>query len=144
MDLTLRLPRFLQDRELEIRNLVSKSLVRGKINLSFDFTRVRVAGTQTGIVNQAALAAAYQELSELSARTGASLELLTALAKALPGSLRLPPEGTLLPEQEDEVSWEELLPLVQESLDRVQEFRRTEGQALTVEILGSSTAFGFN
>jgi uncharacterized protein (TIGR00255 family) len=138
LDLTLRLPRFLQDKELEIRNLVAKSLVRGKVNLNFDFTRVRATGTQGGIVNQAALAAAYQELTELSKRTGATLEQLTAIAKALPGSLRLPVEGLAQPEQEDDtaIEWEELLPLVQQALDRVNEFRRTEGQALTTEILG--------
>lgn len=138
LDLTLRLPRFLQDKELEIRNLVAKSLVRGKVNLNFDFTRVRATGTQGGIVNQAALAAAYQELTELSKRTGASVEQLTAIAKALPGSLRLPVEGLAQPEQDDDVviAWEELLPLVQQALDRVNEFRRTEGQALTTEILG--------
>lgn len=137
LDLTLRLPRFLQDKELEIRNLVAKSLVRGKVNLNFDFTRVRATGAQGSIVNQAALAAAYQELTELSARAGASLEQLTAIAKALPGSLRLPVEGAVQPEQEDDtiISWEELLPLVQEALDRVNEFRRAEGQTLTTEIL---------
>lgn len=137
LDLTLRLPRFLQDKELEIRNLVAKSLVRGKVNLNFDFARVRATGAQGNIVNQAALAAAYQELTELSARTGASLEQLTAIAKALPGSLRLPTESAVQPEQEDDtiIGWEELLPLVQEALDRVNEFRRTEGQALTTEIL---------
>ena len=137
LDLTLRLPRFLQDKELEIRNLVAKSLVRGKVNLNFDFTRVRATGAQGGIVNHAALAAAYQELTELSKRTGASLEQLTAIAKALPGSLRLPVEGTTQPDQEDDaiIGWEELLPLVQEALDRVNEFRRAEGQTLTTEIL---------
>lgn len=137
LDLTLRLPRFLQDKELEIRNLVAKSLVRGKVNLNFDFTRVRATGTQSGLVNQAAIAAAYRELTELSARTGASLEQLTAIARALPGSLRLPVEGSTQPEQDDDtiIAWEELLPLVQEALDRVNEFRRTEGQALTTEIL---------
>ncbi|MDF7812905.1 YicC/YloC family endoribonuclease [Hymenobacter sp. YC55] len=136
LDLTLRLPRFLQDRELEIRNLVTRSLVRGKVNLNLDFTRVRAANNQTGIVNQAALTAAYQELVELSSRIGVSVEVLASIAKALPGSLRLPAEGVSLPEQEEEVAWEELQPLLQEALDRTHEFRRTEGQTLTTEILG--------
>lgn len=135
LDLTLRLPRFLQERELEIRNLVTKSLVRGKVNLNFDFTRARGAAAQGSVVNQAALTTAYQELMELSARTGASLEQLTAIAKALPGALRLPADANVPVEEDEEVAWEELLPLVQESLDRVNEFRRTEGQALTTEIL---------
>jgi uncharacterized protein (TIGR00255 family) len=136
LDLTLRLPRFLQDKELEIRNLVAKSLVRGKVNLNFDFLRVRAAGTQSAVVNQAVLQLAYEELTQLSARTGASLEQLTAIAKALPGALRMPTEAAAAPtEEEDEVTWDELQPLVLEALERANEFRRAEGQTLTTEIL---------
>ncbi|WP_073286733.1 YicC/YloC family endoribonuclease [Hymenobacter psychrotolerans] len=135
MDLTLRLPRFLQERELEIRNLVTRSLVRGKVNFNFDFVRARGAAAQASVVNQAMLATAYHELMALSARTGASLEQLTAIAKALPGALRLPAELPMTTEEEEEITWDELLPLVQEALDRTNEFRRTEGQTLTTEIL---------
>lgn len=136
LDLTLRLPRFLQERELEIRNLVAKSLMRGKVNVSVDFVRVGATAVQGQVVNQAVLATAYQELQELSARTGASLEQLTAIAKALPGALRLPAEGAPVSDETDDVTWEELRPLLQDALDRANEFRRTEGQALTTEILG--------
>jgi uncharacterized protein (TIGR00255 family) len=136
LDLTLRLPRFLQERELEIRNLVAKNLVRGKVNLNFDFTRARTSASQGAVVNQAVLAAAYQELQALSERTRASLEQLTAIAKALPGALRLPAEVPVVAEEEDEITWDELLPLVLEALDRTNDFRRTEGQTLTSEILG--------
>ncbi len=137
LDLTLRLPRFLQDRELEIRNLITKSLVRGKVNLSLDFVRSRATGAAGSIVNEAALTAACQQLQALSLRTGLSLEQVTAVAQALPGSLRLPaPDAPIATEQEEETPWEELLPLLQEALDRVHEFRRTEGQTLTTEILG--------
>lgn len=136
LDLTLRLPRFLQDKELEVRNLVAKTLVRGKVNLNFDFLRVRATGTQSSVVNQAVLQLAYEELTQLSARTGASLEQLTAIAKALPGALRLPTEAVAAPtEDEDEVTWDELQPLVVEALERANEFRRAEGQTLTTEIL---------
>lgn len=136
LDLTLRLPRFLQDKELEIRNLVAKTLVRGKVNLNFDFLRVRAAGTQSSVVNKPVLQLAYEELMQLSTRTGASLEQLTAIAKALPGALRMPTEAVAAPtEEEDEVTWDELLPLVQEALERANEFRRAEGQTLTTEIL---------
>ena len=136
LDLTLRLPRFLQEKELEIRNLVAKALVRGKVNLNFDFLRTRAAAAQGSIVNQAVLQLAYEELVALSARTGASLEQLTAIAKALPGALRLPAEqSTITPDEGEEITWDELLPLLQEALERANEFRRAEGQTLTTEIL---------
>ncbi|MFD2787009.1 YicC/YloC family endoribonuclease [Hymenobacter rubripertinctus] len=137
LDLSLRLPRFLQDRELEIRNLVAKSLIRGKVNLNLDFTRPRATGAQgSSMVNHEALVAVCQELQALSLRTGFSLEQVTAVAHALPGALRIPADGPVATEQEEETPWEELLPLLQQALDRVNQFRRDEGQALTSEILG--------
>lgn len=136
LDLSLRLPRFLQDRELEIRNLVTKSLIRGKVNLNLDFVRPRATGAQGSILNKDALALAYRELQDLTVVTGASLEQLTAIAHALPGSLRIPTDATAATEEEENVPWEELLPLLHEALDRVNQFRRDEGQALTAEILG--------
>jgi uncharacterized protein (TIGR00255 family) len=136
LDLSLRLPRFLQDRELEIRNLVTKSLIRGKVNLNLDFVRPRATGAQGAMLNKDALALAYRELQELTQVTGASLEQLTAIAHALPGTLRIPTDATAATEEEENVPWEELVPLLHEALDRVNQFRRDEGQALTTEILG--------
>ncbi|GAB3233253.1 YicC family protein [Hymenobacter seoulensis] len=136
LDLSLRLPRFLQDRELEIRNLVTKSLIRGKVNLNLDFVRPRATGAQGSIVNTEALRVASHELLELSRVVGLSLEQLTAIAHALPGAMRIPTDATAATEEEEETPWEELLPLLQEALDRVHQFRRDEGQALTSEILG--------
>ncbi|AHJ99343.1 YicC/YloC family endoribonuclease [Hymenobacter swuensis] len=136
LDLTLRLPRFLLDRELEIRNLVAKSLIRGKVNLNIDFTRPRATGTQGSIVNKEAVTIACQELQELSLITGLSMEQVTAVAHALPGALRIPADTTAATETEEETPWEELLPLLQQALDRLNQFRRDEGQALTSEILG--------
>ncbi|TGE09854.1 YicC/YloC family endoribonuclease [Hymenobacter fodinae] len=136
LDLSLRLPRFLQDRELEIRNLVTKSLIRGKVNLNLDFARPRAAARTGAVLNEAVLLLALDELRQVAARSGASLEQLTALAHALPGALRIPADTTAATEEEEEVPWEELLPLLHEALDRVNQFRRDEGQALTNEILG--------
>jgi uncharacterized protein (TIGR00255 family) len=133
LDLSLRLPRFLQDRELEIRNLVTKSLVRGKVNLSFDFTRPTAART-TSMLSQPALLAAFHELKAAAQELGLNVGEETLLA-----ALRLP--GVVLSaseqqaEPEEEVAWDELLPLVHEALERLNHFRQTEGQALTTEIV---------
>jgi uncharacterized protein (TIGR00255 family) len=133
LDLSLRLPRFLQDRELEIRNLVTKSLVRGKVNLNFDFTRP-TAARSTSILSRPALLAAFHELKAAAQELGISTGEETLLA-----ALRLP--GVVLSaneqqtEPEEEVAWEELLPLVHEALERLNHFRQTEGQALTTEIV---------
>lgn len=133
LDLSLRLPRFLQDRELEIRNLVTKSLVRGKVNLNFDFTRPTAART-TSNVSRPALMAAFEELKAVAQELGVNTGEETLLA-----ALRFP--GIILSasemqaEPEEEVTWEELLPLVHEALEHLNHFRHNEGQALTIEIV---------
>ncbi|WP_100337130.1 YicC/YloC family endoribonuclease [Hymenobacter chitinivorans] len=135
LDLSLRLPRFLQDRELELRNLITKSLVRGKVNLNFDFVRPRNAVRASAVLNQDALLASYRELEKAAELVGAPKDQLFALALNMPGVLQAPTEASAA-EEEEEVSWEELLPLVTEALERVNQFRHDEGQTLTGEIIG--------
>ena len=133
LDLSLRLPRFLQDRELELRNLLGKSLIRGKINLNFEVSRTAGVRAAT-IFNREALVAAFQEVRAVAQELGLPTSEETLLA-----ALRLP--GVLAgadhtAEPEVEITWDELLPLVHEALERINQFRRDEGQALTTEILG--------
>ncbi|TGE27288.1 YicC/YloC family endoribonuclease [Hymenobacter metallicola] len=135
LDLSLRLPRFLQDRELELRNLITKTLVRGKVNLNFDFVRPRSAIRPSAALNQEVLLAAYRELEKAAELVGAPKDQLFALALTMPGVLQVPTEAAVA-EEEEEISWEELLPLVTESLERVNQFRHDEGQTLTTEIIG--------
>lgn len=133
LDLSLRLPRFLQDRELELRNLLAKSLIRGKVNLAFEVSRTTGARTAT-VFNREAVLAAFQEVKAIAQQLGLPVSedtLLTTLR--LPGVLAGPDQAA---EPEVEISWEELLPLVQEALERINQFRRDEGQALTTEIVG--------
>ena len=132
LDLSLRLPRFLLDRELELRNLLAKSLVRGKVNLSFEFARPATTRAAT-LFNPDALLAAFRELSSVAEQLGLPTGEATLLA-----ALRLPAvlNTTETPaEPEAEVSWDELLPLVHEAVDHLQQFRSAEGQMLTTEIL---------
>ena len=136
MDLMLRLPRFLMPHELEIRNLITKALLRGKVNLSFDFTRPAAARAAAPL-NREALLAAYHELRAVAEGLGLAVGEATLLA-----ALRLPgviPSATELREAEpvaEEVSWDELRPLLEEALAAMQRFRHDEGQTLTTEILG--------
>jgi len=133
-DLSLRLPRFLQSQELEIRNLLAKNLLRGKINLNIDFTRPSVSRVAAPI-NKEALLAAYHELKAVAE----SLHLPTS-EETLLAALRLPgviPTGAeAAAEPAEEVTWAELQPLLLEAQAAIQQYRQDEGRALTLEILG--------
>ncbi|WP_303310095.1 YicC/YloC family endoribonuclease [Hymenobacter sp. BT730] len=134
LDLSLRLPRFLNDRELEIRNMATRALGRGKINLSIDFSRPRTTTSVQFVLNQEALVAAYQELARAAELVGAPKDDLFGLALKMPGVIQSPTEAAR-PEENEALSWEELQPVLQEALDKLNQFRQDEGQTLTTEIL---------
>ena len=135
-DLTLRLPRFLQAHELEIRNTVAKALLRGKVNLNLEFMRPAAARV-SATLNKEALVAAYHELQAVAQGLGLSVGEETLLA-----ALRLPgviPSATEAREAEpvaEDVTWPELQPLLTEALAAMQQFRQDEGRTLAIEILG--------
>jgi uncharacterized protein (TIGR00255 family) len=134
LDLSLRMPRSLAANELEVRNLVSRQLVRGKVNLSIDISRPTAVRSRATL-NREALTAAYQELQAVAQELGAPTDNLLELALRLPGVVQSPSESNAPSEEEPALAWSDLLPIVQEALDRALDFRRTEGQALTTEIL---------
>jgi len=136
LDLTLRLPRFLQAHELEIRNAVAKSLLRGKVNLNLEFLRP-AAARAASTLNKEAVVAAFQELKAVAESLGLPVGEDTLLA-----ALRLPgviPSASDLRDAEpvaEEIAWAELQPLLSEALAAIQQFRQDEGHTLSSEILG--------
>ena len=134
-DLTLRLPRFLQAHELEVRNALAKALLRGKVNLNLEFVRPAAART-AATLNKEALVAAYHELQAVAQGLGLPTGEATLLA-----ALRLPgivPSAADLREAEpaaEDVAWSELQPLLMEALAAIQQFRQDEGRTLTAEIM---------
>ncbi|WP_210514119.1 YicC/YloC family endoribonuclease [Hymenobacter terricola] len=136
LDFTLRLPRFLQAHELEIRNTIAKALLRGKVNLTIDFARpaaVRASAT----LNKEALIATFHELQAVASSLGLPTSEATLLAALrLPGVIPSTSEARDAEPAAEEVAWPELQPLLAEALAAMQQFRQDEGHTLSTEILG--------
>jgi uncharacterized protein (TIGR00255 family) len=130
MDLSVRLPRFLSDREYEIRNLVSKALVRGKVSVCIDYTKSKAQKAKSNI-NKDLLQAYYSELNEAADMVGGSKNELFRLALHMPDVLQQDQQE----EDNSDASWETIQPLLQEALDNITVFRADEGKALTAEIM---------
>src|SRR5215204_4351657 len=83
LDLTLRLPKLLNDRELELRNFIADKLERGKVSLAIELTSV---GRQEPKVkyNEELFTAYYAELKRLADKTMASYDGLFELALSAP------------------------------------------------------------
>ena len=134
LDLTLRLPRFLLPHELEIRNTIAKALLRGKINLNFDFLRPAAARAAVTL-NHEALVAAYHELRVVAQSLGLPVGEATLLAALrLPGVIPSAADAREAEPAAEEISWPELQPLLAEALAAMQQFRQDEGRTLTTEI----------
>ena len=134
LDLTLRLPRFLLPHELEIRNTIAKTLLRGKINLNFDFLRPAAARAAVTL-NHEALVAAYHELRVVAQSLGLPVGEATLLAALrLPGVIPSAADAREAEPAAEEISWPELQPLLAEALTAMQQFRQDEGRTLTTEI----------
>jgi uncharacterized protein (TIGR00255 family) len=132
MDLSVRLPRVLSDKELDIRNLVTRSLLRGKVNVNVDLVKNKPSRNRNSI-NKEVLQVYYQDLEEAADMVGAPKADLFRLALQMPDVI-MPAEAA--PEQEGgEGAWEITLPLVSEALDNLNHFRNDEGKALTAEIM---------
>jgi len=139
LDLTLRLPRFLQPHEVEIRQQITKVLLRGKVNFNFDFSRPTSTAAALPI-NRPALLAAFHELQAVAQSLGLPATEATLLAALrLPGVVPTASEAAQASQAEagaDEPTWAELQPLLTEALAAMQQFRQDEGQTLQQEILG--------
>ncbi len=131
MDLSVRFPRFLADKEHEIRNVLTKNLVRGKINLTIDFTRNRMAKTRNSI-NTELLQMYYSELELAADRVGAGKNELFRLALQMPEVIQ---QGAGPEEEAEPINWEEVQIVLEEALQNFNNFRTDEGKALTTEIM---------
>ncbi|WP_187261178.1 YicC/YloC family endoribonuclease [Pontibacter beigongshangensis] len=130
MDLSVRLPRFLAEREYEIRNLLTKSLVRGKVSICIDYTTNKAQKAQSSI-NKELLQAYYQQLEEAANLVGGQKQDLFRLALQMPDVLQQEQSEN----ESVETFWETVQPLLQEALESIQAFRADEGKALTTEIV---------
>ena len=67
LDLNLRLPKAFAEKEMEVRNLISESLERGKVSVSIEFERVQGTGISQSY-NESLFVAYYAELKKLAAK----------------------------------------------------------------------------
>lgn len=132
LDLSLRLPRFLMEKELEVRNLISKSLIRGKVNLNIDYV-INKAAKAKNRINQELLQAYYRDLEAAADSVGADKGELFRLALQMPEVMQA--DQAAEDGETEALTWEQVLPVLQEALLNLNHFRQDEGKALTSEII---------
>ena len=123
LDLNARIPSQYREKELLLRNKISRELTRGKVDFS---VYVEVTGEETtASVNPAVVKKYIAQLKEIS--TGDEIELLK-MAVRMPDALKTEREEV------DEEEFKAIEEAVDEALREINDFRSSEGKALEEEL----------
>ena len=130
-DVNTRLPNGFRDKELEVRNLLSAKLQRGKIDFSLILEESADMGNFS--INKELAKKYFKELTELSGDFG-----IKDTADYLPVIMRMP--DVLVPARNelDEEEWSIIKGTINQALDHLEEFRLEEGKSLEMDMVNRS------
>ena len=133
LDLSMRVPSIYRQSEYEIRNLVAKRMLRGKVDVYISYETIGKSGSVA--LNREVFGDYLAQLRSIAAENGLPWNEAMAPA-ALTAVLRLPDavqnEVADIPDEEIEA----LKGAVCEALDRMDAFRQQEGAILIADLLG--------
>jgi uncharacterized protein (TIGR00255 family) len=126
-DVNVRLPQFYREKELEIRDLLAKRLVRGKIDLGL---YAELTGEDDAPkVNKPLVLGYIRQLEAIKKESGIDGDSL-AVAMRMPEVLRT---------EKDELSkeeWAAVLEVTNSAIDQLNTFRKQEGDSLKADFIG--------
>lgn len=125
LDMNVRIPSFYKEKELPLRRLIAKSLVRGKVDVSLF---VEVTGEETSTKINAAVVKEYMKQLQIIAPD-------TSDAKSLEMAMRLPDTARAERAEIDEDEWQEIETHLKEAIVNIVTYRADEGKVLETEFL---------
>jgi len=124
LDLNLKLPKVFSDREIEVRNVISERLERGKVSVILEYQEHSDEEIKQSY-NDKLFASYYSELKKLADRVGASYDGLFDLALNSPDVIQ-----NKVKEGMDEKAWDKVKTCLMDAIRRCEEFRMSEGLVL--------------
>ena len=124
LDATVKLPRALSSKEIEVRNLLSEILQRGKVLIVVDFTDKDNLASASN-VNKALLKSYYQAYREVATELQAESTDLFRIAALSPDVIQANESASI-----DEATWNAVRQTIRQAVDRCDAFRQQEGKAL--------------
>ena len=127
-DLNVRIAPLYREREMEIRQILSRELERGKVDFSI---WIEKNDQQLAIpINTDVVASYYRQICEVSEKIGLDRPSLSP-AEWMPALLRLPDTMTSVEvEVLSDEEWEVALGAITDAVHKLKEFRAQEGAAL--------------
>jgi len=136
LDINLRLPKAFSDREMDIRNLLSEKLERGKVAINIETQRFGDT-TLKQTYNETLFVAYYAELKRLADKVVAPYDNLVELAINAPDVIQ-----SNLREESNDQEWAKVLKTLQEAVSQCDRFRVTEGKVLEGVLKASCEVIG--
>lgn len=124
-DLRARISTQYQGKEIELRKLLNKNLIRGKVDLTLS---VENTLKNDHSINTTAFNNYYTDLKDLAGEHQLELNDLLYTITRLPGVVVQNDDSI------DENQWEEILAVIEESLAALNDFRAEEGNATSIDI----------
>ncbi|CDN32162.1 Protein YicC [Mucinivorans hirudinis] len=130
LDFSIRIPSLYREKEYEIRNVVARSLNRGKVDMTVNYENLQ-ATPRGGSINMELFESYYNQIVEAAKTLGINAEG----EKMIPTLLRMPEvmqnEVVATPAQELEA----VMRATEEALGAINEFREQEGAVLMADLL---------
>ncbi|MDH6250884.1 uncharacterized protein (TIGR00255 family) [Chryseobacterium sp. H1D6B] len=123
-DLNIKIPLRYKEKEFEIRKILNDRIIRGKVDCYINLENLEE--TNDVKINKNLIDSYMKELRNIAA-DGPEFEYLKM-------AVRLPDAITSRPDELSEGEWETLARIVNNAVDRFEEFRKTEGKTLHQEL----------
>ena len=128
-DIQVRLPQNYKAKEIEIRNLLASTLIRGKIelNLRLEFSNE----SSLANINESVFNSYLKQIKKLNKKQNLKLDKNTIFE-----SIMRMPDVLKAPEVElDEEEWEQIFATIKKAIVQLVDFRKQEGKAIGKDIL---------
>lgn len=124
LDLNLRLPKVFSDKEIEVRNLISEKLERGKVSINIEYQRYAEEEVKQSY-NINLFSAYYAELKRLADRVVSPYDGLFDIALNSPDVIQ-----NKIKERTSQEEWIKVRTCITEAIDQCEDFRMAEGKVL--------------
>ena len=127
-DISIKLPGFYKEKEIDIRNLLLKELIRGKIEFTL-YSEIE-SSEKIPKINQKVFQNYYKQLETISNELGIKME--SSIVQSI---LKLPDTLKIEREQLDEAEWKLILEGISNAITHINAFREQEGKAMEKDFI---------
>lgn len=127
LDLNMRIPGLYKEKEMLIRNEVSKQLERGKVDVAIYLEATGASSSNQ--FNAAVVKDYFNQLKQIQEELGFAVD-----PAIMRGIIRLPEVLDTQREELDETEWDTIFSHLLKAIEQVKEFRNQEGEALEKDI----------